>query len=131
MISIIKRILNTDILIAESLSKSIKNVLRKSLINNIFIFFILGIILSIRLSNLLNENNYNDDWFKEFWTIDIKFLSFNFIPFIIAIILKLIIKLSKNEKIKSIFTIIMLVTNILSMIYMIFLTFLYYTISTM
>ena len=103
MISIIKKKLNTEIVIDESLSQSIKNIVRSVLINNIFIFFVLGTILSIKLSNLMNGNNYNDDWFKEFWTIDIKFLSFNFIPFIIAIILKSIIKLSKNKKIKKIF----------------------------
>ena len=131
MISIIKKKLNTEIVIDESLSQSIKNIVRSVLINNIFIFFVLGTILSIKLSNLMNGNNYNDDWFKEFWTIDIKFLSFNFIPFIIAIILKSIIKLSKNKKIKKIFKIIMIITNILSMIYIIFLALLYFSIGNM
>ncbi len=128
MISKIREILNTDIVISEKYKNNIINLLNiliKILKSNIFIFFIFGTIVSIIFLNNINWNNnyYLEDSSKriDFIYYTIVFMLFYYIPFFLSIILNLIIKFTKNERIKKVFKIIMIIINIISVLYLSFL----------
>ena len=119
MISRIKKILNTDIVISEKYKKNIIKILK----SNIFIFFVLGLIVSIIEWNHINwyNNYYLEDSIGRinfiYSTIAFMLLH-NFMPFFVSIALNLIIKFSKNKIAKKVFKIIMIITNVLSVIYL-------------
>ncbi len=119
MISTFKKILNTDIVILNERQKKILfDILIKVSKSNIFIFFILGTIVTIIDCNRTNWNNlYRSDYIDFIYTTILFILSY-YIPFFLAIILNLIIKFSKNEIVKKVFKIIMIITNVLSVIYL-------------
>lgn len=119
MISKIKEILNTKVvLLNERQKKSLIDILIKILKNNIVIFFVFGIVLSILMSNRTNWDNFHGTWAKKYWIIHFELILYHFIPFFVAVALNLIIKFAKNEIVKKVFKIIMIITNILSVIYL-------------
>jgi len=127
MISKIKKILNTNVVFLNDRQKKILiDILINVLKSNIFIFFILGTIVSIIEWSHINwyNNYYLEDSIgrANFIYSTIAFmLIYHFMPFYAAIILNLIIKFSKNEKVKKVFKIIMIITNVLSVIYLLLL----------
>ena len=126
MISKIKEILNTKVvLLNERQKKSLIDVLIKILKNNIVIFFVFGIVLSILMSNRTNWDNFQGEWAKKYWIIHLELILYHFIPFFVAVALNLIIKFSKNEIVKKVFKIIMIITNILSVIYLLLWTWIW------
>ena len=118
MISKIKKILNKDVvLLNERQKKILFDISIRVLKTNIFIFFVLGLIVSIIDWNCTNWHNLYRSYRIDFIYSTILFILSYYIPFFLAIILNLIIKFAKNEKIKKIFQILMIITNILSVIY--------------
>ena len=118
MISKIREILNTNVVIlSERQKKILIDVLIKVLKSNIFIFFVLGLIISIIDLNCTNWDNLYRSYRIDFIYSTILFILSYYIPFVLAIILNLLKKFSKNEKVKKIFKIIMIITNVLCVIY--------------
>ena len=119
MISTIKKILNTDIVIFNERQKKILiDIIIKVLKSNIFIFFVLGLIVSIIDLNRTNWHNLYRSYRTDFIYSTILFILSYYIPFFLAVILNLIIKFSKNEIVKKVFKVIMIITNVLSVIYL-------------
>ena len=137
MISKIKEILNTKVvLINEEQKGIIFDNLIKILKNNIFIFFILGTIVSIIEWNHINwYNNYyledSSGRIDFIYSVITFMLFYYYIPFYLYIILNLIIKFSKNEKVKKVFKIIMIITNVLSVIYLLLFVLMIYAVAHM
>ena len=137
MISTIKKILNTKIvLLNEKQKEIIFGNLIKVLKSNIFIFFIFGTIVSIIEWNHINwDSNYY--WKDSSGRIDFLYsvitfmLFYHYIPFYLSIILNLIIKFTKNQIVKKVFKIIMIITNVLSVIYLLLLAFMIYAVAHM
>ena len=137
MISKIKEILNTKVvLINEEQKGIIFDNLIKILKNNIFIFFILGTIVSIIEWNHINwYNNYyledSSGRIDFIYSVITFMLFYYYIPFYLYIILNLIIKFSKNEKVKKVFIIIMIITHVLSVIYLLLFVLMIYAVAHM
>ena len=94
--------------------------------NNIFVFFILGLIPVLYFIFPINEN------FIKYGLPNLFGVMFDsFIPMIVAILMNLTIKFQKNIKIKKILQIVMIITNIFSVIYLAIIVFLMYVGATM
>ena len=124
MISTIKKILNTKVVVLNEKQKKILiDILIKVLKSNIFVFFIFGVVISIIEWNRINwyNNYYLKDSIERINFLDstiVFMLLHNFMPLFVAIALNLIIKFSENEIVKKVFKVIMIIVNILSVIYL-------------
>ena len=125
MISRIKKFLDTEVvLLSERQKKILIDFIIKVLKSNIFLFFVFGTIVSIVGWNHINFDNFYGVRRLYFIFLTIELTLYNFIPFLVAIIMNLIIKFFKNEKIKKIFKILMIITNIISVLYLSLIVFL-------
>ena len=131
MISKIKEVLNTDIVISEKYKNNIINLLNiliKILKSNILIFFLFGTIVSIIFLNHINwDSNYywrdSSERIDFIYSTIVFMLIYHFMPFYTVIVLNLLIKFSKNEIVKKVFKVIMIIVNIISVLYLSFLAF--------
>ena len=131
MISKIKEVLNTDIVISEKYKNNIINLLNiliKILKSNILIFYLFGTIVSIIFLNHINwDSNYywrdSSERIDFIYSTIVFMLIYHFMPFYTVIVLNLLIKFSKNEIVKKVFKVIMIIVNIISVLYLSFLAF--------